>query len=97
MFQEPIHQVLEKIKNEPFLKWPSKMVGDPMRCNQNLYCASSWTGSTSIKGLKKTSNWVKVKQRLSLRRGRTLGRTSLITITDQGETLQGNLDLPMRR
>ena len=38
VFQEPIHQVLEKIKNEPFFKWPNKMVGDPMRHNQNLYC-----------------------------------------------------------
>ena len=38
VFREPIHQVLEKIKNESFFKWPSKMVGDPMRHNQNLYC-----------------------------------------------------------
>ena len=38
VFREPIHQVLEKIKNEPFFKWPSKMAGDPMRRNQNLYC-----------------------------------------------------------
>ena len=33
-----MHQVLEKIKNESFLKWPNKMADDPMRCNQNLYC-----------------------------------------------------------
>ena len=38
VFREPIHQVLEKIKNEPYFKWSSKMAGDPMRCNQNLYC-----------------------------------------------------------
>ena len=38
VFREPIHQVLEKIKNEPFFKWPSKMAGNPMRRNQNLYC-----------------------------------------------------------
>ncbi|XP_030924661.1 uncharacterized protein LOC115951635 [Quercus lobata] len=31
-------KVLEKIKNEPFFKWPNKMVGDPVRHNQNLYC-----------------------------------------------------------
>ena len=36
VFREPIHQVLEKIKNEPFFKWPSKMAGDPMRRNENL-------------------------------------------------------------
>ena len=38
VFQDPIHQVLEKIKNESFFKWPNKMAGDPMKCNQNLYC-----------------------------------------------------------
>ena len=38
VFREPVHQVLEKIKNEPFFKWPNKMAGDPMRRNQNLYC-----------------------------------------------------------
>ena len=38
MFREPVQQVLEKIKNKSFFKWPNKMAGDPMRCNQNLYC-----------------------------------------------------------
>ena len=33
VFREPIHQVLEKIKNKPFFKWPNKMGGDPMKCN----------------------------------------------------------------
>ena len=33
VFQEPVQQVLEKIKNESFFKWPNKMVGDPMRRN----------------------------------------------------------------
>ena len=33
-----MHQVLEKIKNESFFKWPNKMAGDPMKRNQNLYC-----------------------------------------------------------
>ena len=33
IFRERVHQVLEKIKNEPFFKWPNKMVGDPMKCN----------------------------------------------------------------
>ena len=38
MFREPVQQVLEKIKNEPFFKWPNKMAGEPTRHNQNLYC-----------------------------------------------------------
>ena len=25
VFREPVHRVLEKIKNEPFFKWPNKM------------------------------------------------------------------------
>ena len=31
VFQEPVHQVLEKIKNEPFFKQPNKMVGNPKK------------------------------------------------------------------
>ena len=38
MFRELVHQVLEKIKNESFFKWPNKMAGNPMRRNQSLYC-----------------------------------------------------------
>ena len=38
VFREPVHQVLEKIKNEPFFKWPNKMAEDPTKRNQNLYC-----------------------------------------------------------
>ena len=33
MFREPAQQVLEKIRNEPFFKWPNKMAGDPARRN----------------------------------------------------------------
>ncbi|XP_030945510.1 uncharacterized protein LOC115969999 [Quercus lobata] len=33
VFQESVHQVLEKIKNESFFKWPNKMVGNPMKRN----------------------------------------------------------------
>ena len=36
--QEPVHKILERIKNEPFFRWPNKMGGDPSRRNQNLYC-----------------------------------------------------------
>ena len=37
VFREPVHQVLEKVKNEPFFKWPNKMVGNPKKRNRNLY------------------------------------------------------------
>ena len=33
-----MHQVLEKVKNEPFFKWPNKMMGNPEKRNRNLYC-----------------------------------------------------------
>ena len=38
VFWEPVQQVLEKVKNESFFKWPNKIGGDPMRRNQSLYC-----------------------------------------------------------
>ena len=38
VFREPVQKVLEKVKNEPFFKWPNKMAGDPVNHNQNLYC-----------------------------------------------------------
>ena len=38
MFRELVQKILEKVRNEPFFKWPNKMVGDPMYLNQNLYC-----------------------------------------------------------
>ena len=38
VFRETVQKVLEKVRNEPFFKWPNKMVGDPINRNQNLYC-----------------------------------------------------------
>ena len=29
IFRKPVHQVLDKVKNETFFKWPNKMVGNP--------------------------------------------------------------------
>ena len=29
VFRETVHQVLEKVKNESFFKWPNKMMGNP--------------------------------------------------------------------
>ena len=38
IFRELVHQILEKVKNEPFFKWPNKMMGNPEKRNRNLYC-----------------------------------------------------------
>ena len=38
VFREPMQKVLEKVRNEPFFKWPNKMAGDHVNRNQNLYC-----------------------------------------------------------
>ena len=38
VFQEPVHRVLEKIKNEPYFRWPNKMARESTRRNQNFYC-----------------------------------------------------------
>ena len=37
-FKEPFYKILERIKNEPYFRWPGKMGGDPTRRNQCLYC-----------------------------------------------------------
>ena len=37
VFRELVWKVPEKIKNEPFFKWPNKIAGDPTKRNQNLY------------------------------------------------------------
>ena len=29
MFKEPVHQILKKIKNEPYFKWPNKIEETP--------------------------------------------------------------------
>ena len=33
----PLEQVLMQIKDDPSLKWPEKMKGDPNKCNRNKY------------------------------------------------------------
>ena len=33
VFRESVHRVLEKIKNEPYFKWPNKMAEESMRHN----------------------------------------------------------------
>ena len=34
----PLEQVLMQIKDDPSLKWPEKMKGDPNKCNKSKYC-----------------------------------------------------------
>ena len=34
----PLDQVLMQIKDDPSLKWPEKMKGDPDKHNKNKYC-----------------------------------------------------------
>ncbi|XP_075670395.1 uncharacterized protein LOC142640195 [Castanea sativa] len=38
LFKESIYQIIEKIKNESYFKWPNRMGGDLSRRNQSLYC-----------------------------------------------------------
>ena len=33
VFRDPLHQILEKVKNEPFFKWPNMMASDPAKRN----------------------------------------------------------------
>ena len=34
----PSEQVLMQIKDDPSLKWPEEIKGDPNKCNRNKYC-----------------------------------------------------------
>ena len=38
MFRDPVHKVLEKIKNEAYFRWPNKMSEEPLKRNQSLHC-----------------------------------------------------------
>ena len=33
-----MHQILDKIKDEPYFRWPNKMGRDPTKRNQSLHC-----------------------------------------------------------
>ena len=48
VFRELVHQVLEKVKNESFFKWPNKMVGNLEKRNRNLYCQYHWDHGHTI-------------------------------------------------
>ena len=36
-FRDPVHRIVDRIKNEPYFHWSNKMGGDLSRRNQNLY------------------------------------------------------------
>ena len=36
-FKESVHRILDRIKHEPYFRWPNKMGGDLSRRNHNLY------------------------------------------------------------
>ena len=74
----------------------SMVWGNPWPVNLSPVYVSSWIRLTSIKELMKTSNRVKVRLRLSLKRRGISGRIDTI-ITDQGKTLLGNSELPTLR
>jgi len=38
VFRELVQQILEKIKNKPYFKWPNKMGENLMKCNQSIHC-----------------------------------------------------------
>ena len=48
-FMEPVHKILERIKNEPYFWWPSKIGGNPTRRNQNLYYTYHWDNGYTTK------------------------------------------------
>ena len=37
-FKELMHKIVDRIKNEPYFRWPNKIGGDLSRRNQNLHC-----------------------------------------------------------
>ena len=49
VFREPVHRILEKIKNEPYFQWPNKMGGDPIKCNQAFTANTTKSEGTLLK------------------------------------------------
>ena len=45
-FNAPLDQVLMQIKDDPSLKWPEKMKGDPNKCNKNIVASIGTMGMT---------------------------------------------------
>ena len=36
--KEPVHKIMDRIKNELYFRWLNKIGGDPLRRNYNFYC-----------------------------------------------------------
>ena len=36
-FKEPVHKIMDRIKNEPYFRWSNKMGGDLSQRNQSVY------------------------------------------------------------
>ena len=58
VFREPMHQVLEKIKNEPYFRWPNKMAGESIKQNQNLYCQYHQDHGHTMKNCRNVWNYL---------------------------------------
>ena len=52
MFRVLIHQILQKIQNEPYFTWPHKMGGDLTQRNQLVYCQYHQDKGHTTKGCK---------------------------------------------
>ena len=58
IFKEPIYKILAKIKDEPFVKWPRKMGGDPSKRNNALRCDFHKEGGHKIEHCKALKSYL---------------------------------------
>ena len=93
-FKEPIHKILEQIKNEPYFWWLSKTGGDLARRNQSLYCIyHREKGHTTKKcrvfkdHLEQLVKFGHLKEFMVVLKGSVMGQTS----RTQGSTLSPSL------
>ena len=35
-FKEPVHRIVDRIKNDPYFRWPNKMGRDPSRTTEHV-------------------------------------------------------------
>ena len=86
-----MHQVLEKIKNKPYFRWPKKMGGNPLRRNQSLHCQYHQEQGHTIEDCR--TLWNHLKQ--LVREGRL--QQFLYWLSEQGDQsrsgAQGNASL----
>ena len=41
-FKEPVHKIVDRIKNEPFFRWPNKMGGTPLGETKTCIILTTW-------------------------------------------------------